>query len=61
MERQEDRELDGCRTWGPTEINTKRSIVISLALGRQVNGDLAIPCVSFRANHGKIDGHELWA
>lgn len=59
--------MSGCRVLGATEINTKKSVVIILALERQVSGDLAIVaiiCIEIRANYGtfprgKIDGSEL--
>lgn len=59
--------MGGCRALGAVEINAKKSIVTSLALERQVSGDLAIVaivCIGVRANYGtfprgKIDGSEL--
>lgn len=68
MDRQMDswtnRQRNRCRAWDPIEINTKKSIVASLAPGRQVSGDLAMVCIRLRANHGtlprgRIDGSEL--
>lgn len=56
--------MGGCRARVPIEINTRESIITSLAPGREVSGDFTVVCVRFRADHGtlprgRIDGSEF--